>query len=102
ILHADASPMALPLEHRETESLIRASGLPFVFLRNGWYTENYTAGLAAVLRRGAILGAARHGRVSSAARADFAAAAAAVLTSPASQAGKIYELAGDSGYSLTE
>ena len=79
-----------------------ASGLPFVLLRNGWYTENYTAGLAAALRRGAVLGAARDGRVSSAARADFAAAGATVLASPANQAGRVYELAGDSAYTLAE
>ena len=56
ILHADTNPMVLAVEHRETEALIRLSGLPFVFLRNGWYTENYTAGLAAALRRGAVWG----------------------------------------------
>ncbi|GEP57620.1 NAD(P)H-binding protein [Reyranella soli] len=102
ILHADANPMALAVEHRETEALIRSSGLPFVFLRNGWYTENHTAGLAAALRRGTILGAAGDGRVSAAARADFAAASAVVLASDADQAGSVYELAGDSAYTLTE
>jgi NAD(P)H dehydrogenase (quinone) len=102
ILYADTNPMALAAEHRETEALIRSSGVPFVILRNGWYTENYTAGLAAALRRGTILGAAREGRVSSAARADFAAAATAVLASRATEAGRIYELAGDSAYTLKE
>jgi NAD(P)H dehydrogenase (quinone) len=102
ILHADTNPMALAVEHRETEALIRSSGLPFVLLRNGWYMENHTAGLAVALRRGAILGAAREGRISSAARADFAEAAAAVLASRASQAGRVYELAGDSAYTLAE
>jgi NAD(P)H dehydrogenase (quinone) len=102
ILHADTNPMALAMEHRETEALIHSSGLPFVLLRNGWHTENYTAGLAPALRRGVILGAAGDGRVSSAARADFAAAAAAVLATQANQAGRVYELAGDSAYTLTE
>jgi NAD(P)H dehydrogenase (quinone) len=102
MLHADTNAMALAVEHRETEALIRSSGLPFAFLRNGWYTENYTASLAAVLRRGAVLGAAGDGRVSSAARADFAAAAAAVLANPASHAARFYELAGDSSYTLTD
>jgi NAD(P)H dehydrogenase (quinone) len=102
LLHAGTSPMALAVEHRETEALIRSSGLPFVLLRNGWYTENYTANVAAAVRDGAVLGAARNGRISSAARADFAAAAAAVLASPANQAGKVYELAGDAAYTLAE
>lgn len=102
LLHADTSPLALAVEHRETESLIRASGLPFVFLRNGWYTENYTGNVAAAVQHGVVLGAAGNGRIASAARADYAAAAAAVLSSPDSQAGRIYELAGDSGYKLSD
>jgi NAD(P)H dehydrogenase (quinone) len=102
ILRADTSPMALAVEHRETEALIRASGIPFVLLRNSWYTENYTGTIAAALQHGAVLGAAGEGRISSAARADYAAAAAAVLVSPESQAGKAYELAGDSAFTLSE
>lgn len=102
ILHADSNPMALAEEHRETENLIRSSALPFVFLRNGWYTENYTAGLATAVCRGVILGAARNGRISSAARADFAAAAATVLARQPNQTNRIYELAGDSSYTLTQ
>ncbi|MEJ0039739.1 MAG: SDR family oxidoreductase [Gammaproteobacteria bacterium] len=103
ILRADTSPMALAVEHLETEKYIRASGVPFVFLRNGWYTENYTVSIGAALQHGAVLGAARNGRISSAARADFAAAAAVVMASDAkSQAGRIYELAGDSGFTLSE
>jgi len=102
ILHADTSPLALAAEHRETEALIRASGIPFVLLRNGWYTENYTGNVAAAVAHGAVLGSARNGRISSAARADYAAAAASVLASRESQTGKIYELAGDAAYTLAE
>jgi NAD(P)H dehydrogenase (quinone) len=102
ILRADKSPMDLAKEHRETEALIRASGTPFVFLRNGWYSENYTGNVAAVLHHGAVLGSAQNGRISSAARADYAAAAAAILASRESQAGKIYELAGDTGFTLSD
>jgi NAD(P)H dehydrogenase (quinone) len=74
--------------------------VPFVFLRNGWYTENYTGNVAAAVQHGAVLGAAADGRISLAARADYAAAAAAVLASRDNQAGKVYELAGDNGYTL--
>jgi NAD(P)H dehydrogenase (quinone) len=102
ILRADRSPMVLAEEHRETELLIRASGVPFVLLRNGWYTENYTASVAAALQHGAVLGSAGNGRIASAARADFAAAAAAVLVSRESQAGKVYELAGDTSFTLDD
>lgn len=101
ILHADTSPLPLAVEHKETEQLIRASGIPFVFLRNGWYTENYLASVASALQFGAVFGSAGEGRISSAARSDYADAAAVVLTLD-DQAGRIYELAGDESYSLAE
>lgn len=101
ILHADTSPLGLAGEHKETEAMLKASGLPHVLLRNGWYTENYLASVAPALQHGAFIGSAGEGRISSAARADYAAAAAAVLTQP-NQAGKIYELAGDAAYTLGE
>jgi len=95
VLHAATSPLGLAEEHRQTEATLAAAGVPFVVLRNGWYTENYTAAVPAALAHGALLGSAGAGRISSAARADYAAAAAAVLTSDIDQNGKIYELAGD-------
>lgn len=101
LLHADTSILGLAGEHRETEAAIRASGVPFVLLRNGWYTENYAMGISAALSLGAVYGCAGDGRISSAARADYAEAAAVVLTSD-NQAGKTYELAGDSAYTLSE
>jgi NAD(P)H dehydrogenase (quinone) len=101
LLHADTSTLGLASEHRETEAMLKASGLPFVLLRNGWYTENYAASVPAALAHGAVLGSAGDGRISSAARADYAAAAAAVLIGD-KQAGRIYELAGDTAYTLTE
>lgn len=102
VLHADTSPLGLADEHRQTEAALRASGLAFVLLRNGWYTENYTASIPPALAHGALFGAAGAGRISSAARADYAAAAAAVLTSAEDQAGRIYELAGDNAYTLAD
>ncbi|APA69199.1 SDR family oxidoreductase [Janthinobacterium sp. 1_2014MBL_MicDiv] len=100
VLRADTSPLGLAAEHVVTEAAIRASGLPYSFLRNGWYLENHTEHLAPVLEHGVVLGAAQQGRFSSAARADYAAAAAAVLTAQQPQA--IYELAGDHGFTLTD
>ena len=101
VLRADTSPLGLAAEHKATEALLRASGLPFVLLRNGWYTENYTASVPAALAHGVVLGSAGQGRIASAARADYAAAAAAVLTLDG-QAGRVYELAGDASYTLAE
>jgi NAD(P)H dehydrogenase (quinone) len=101
ILRADSSTLILAHEHRATEQVIRDSGLPFVFLRNGWYLENYTEQLAGALASGAMLGSAKDGRIAAAARADFAAAAAAALTL-AGQEQRIYELAGDQSFNMAE
>jgi NAD(P)H dehydrogenase (quinone) len=76
LLHADVSPLGLAAEHQATEALLRASGLPHVILRNGWYTENYAASVPAALAHGVLLGSAGTGRV--------------------------YELAGDTAYTLAE
>lgn len=102
LLHADTSRLGLAEEHRQTEALIRASGLPFVVLRNGWYTENYMASVPAALTHSALLGSAGEGRIASAARADYAAAAAAALTSTDDLRGRVFELAGDKAYTLAE
>jgi NAD(P)H dehydrogenase (quinone) len=101
VLRADTSVLGLAGEHRETEADIRASGVPFVFLRNGWYSENYTAGIPTALSLGAVYGCAGDGRIASATRADYAEAAAVALTTD-NQAGKTYELAGDAAFTLTE
>ena len=102
VLHADRSPLGLAEDHRQTEALLTASGVPTVLLRNGWYTENYMASLPAALAHAAVLGAASEGRIASAARADYAEAAVAVLTSEDDQSGRTYELAGDGAYTLAE
>lgn len=101
LLHADRSPLALAQEHVATEQILRDSGIAHAILRNGWYTENYLGSLPVVLQYGAVLGASGEGRISSASRADYAAAAAAVLQD-ANAGGKVLELAGDTSYSLGE
>jgi len=102
VLQADKSPLGLAEEHRRTEADIRASGVPFAFLRNGWYTENYAAAAKPSVEHGAVLGSAGEGRISSASRADYAAAAAAVLTARTVESGRVYELAGDDAYTLPQ
>ncbi len=101
ILRADTSTIGLAADHKATESAIRAAGLPYVFLRNGWYFENYTEALAPALQHGAILGSANGGRIAAATRADYAGAAIAALTQPG-MANRIFELAGDSGFTMDE
>ena len=100
-LHADSSPLKLAAKHKKTEENIRAAELPFVFLRNGWYFENQTMMLGPAIQHAAMMGCAGEGRFASAAIANYAAAAVAVLTS-SGQENKIYELAGDFPYTLAE
>ena len=102
VLRADGSKLGVADEHREAEAILKASGAPWVLLRNGWYTENYVGWIPSAVQTGALLGAAAGGRISAATRADYAAAAAAVLTSSTVQAGRTYELAGDDAFTMAE
>lgn len=101
LLHADTSPLGLHVEHVETEKLLAESGIPFALLRNGWYSENYLASAPAALAHGVFIGAAGEGKIASATRADYAAAAARVI-SEEGHAGKVYELAGDKAWTLSD
>ena len=101
ILHADTSPISLAVEHLATEVNLKASGLAYTILRNGWYTENYTGSAKGAIGAGAFIGCAGDGKIASAARIDYAEAAVAVLTSEGHE-NNIYELAGDEAYTLTE
>jgi NAD(P)H dehydrogenase (quinone) len=101
LLHADTSPLSLADEHKATEAELKASGIPFTILRNGWYTENYTGSIPGALAGGAFIGSAGNGKISSAARADYAEAAVAVLTSKGHEC-KVYELACDEAYTLSD
>lgn len=101
LLKADSSPLSLAEEHRQTETDLKASGVPYTILRNGWYTENYTGSIGGALAGGAFIGSAGEGKVSAAPRADYAEAAVAVLTG-AGHEGKTYELAGDTAWTLAD
>lgn len=100
ILHAPTSTIGLAEEHRATEAALAESGVPHILLRNGWYNENYTGALAPSIEHGAIIGAAGAGRICSASRADYAAAAVAALVDGA--AGDVYELAGDEAFTMAD
>ncbi|MEZ5754470.1 MAG: NAD(P)H-binding protein [Paracoccaceae bacterium] len=100
ILRADTSPLLLAADHKATEEVIRASGLAFTFLRNGWYTENHTGSLGGAIAAGALIGSAGEGRFSTAARADYAEAIA--VAAGAGHDGAVYELAGDTAHSYAD
>lgn len=98
---ADDTTLAVAPEHAATEALIRESGLPFTFLRNGWYTENYRPTFEQARESGLVIGSAGEGRVASAPRSDFAEAAAVVLTTDGHE-GAVYELFGDAAWAYSE
>ncbi|MFE7530712.1 SDR family oxidoreductase [Kitasatospora sp. NPDC057542] len=97
-----AATFRLADEHKATEELILASGLPYAFLRNGWYTENYLGDVAGTVARGVVLGSAGEGRIATAPRRDYADAAVAVLTAKDDRGSAVYELSGDAAWSLPE
>lgn len=101
LLHAGTSLLNLAEEHRQTEADLKASGIPYTILRNGWYAENYTGSIPGAVAGGAFLGSAGEGRISAAPRADFAEAAVAALTGTGHD-GKTYELAGDAAWTLSD
>lgn len=101
LLRADSSPLGLAEEHRQTEAALEESGLPHSLLRNGWYTENYAASIPPALAHGAFIGSAQDGRIASAARIDYAEAAAVALIGDQGPR-VVHELAGDASYSLAE
>lgn len=95
MLNADTTLNPIAPEHKETEAVIRASGLPYTMLRNGWYIENYTGQLQQYLDSGEITGAAGAGRISAAFRNDYADAAATALMHD-EEGNLVYELGGRS------
>lgn len=99
--HADTATTVIGATHRETEEYLLDREIPSVLLRNGWYLENYTSQLPQILQNGAVVGAAGEGRISAASRADYAEAAAVVLTAEG-HTGAVYELGGDESFTLTE
>jgi NAD(P)H dehydrogenase (quinone) len=100
ILKGDRSQLPLAAEHVATERLLAQSGLNFDLLHNGWYSENYTMGLAHSVESGKLFGASGDGRLSTASRADYAAGAAAALVN--SGGGQTYELAGDESWTMRD
>lgn len=101
ILHVDEWHLTIAEDHRATEGLLMISDIPFTILRNGWYWENHTLGALAALQGGVLIDAIGNGRISWASRQDFAAAAASVLVD-GKHLNRIYELAGDRSYTLTD
>jgi NAD(P)H dehydrogenase (quinone) len=93
IANADHSTNPLQPEHKATEDVLRASGLPFTIFRNNWYLENYTGQVPQYLATGEVLGIDGDARIGAATRADMAAATTAALLDEGT-AGATFELSG--------
>ncbi|MBR8742280.1 SDR family oxidoreductase [Nocardiopsis sp. MG754419] len=102
LLRADVSTLPLAPEHKATEEIITASGLPHTLLRNGFYNEVYLDRIDHAREHGAVVGSAGEGRVAGAARADLAEAAAVVLLDPSAHVGAVYELVGDRSWTYAD
>src|ERR1700761_1384298 len=100
-LRADTAATIIGATHRATEEYLRERRVPSVLLRNGWYLENYTGQLPLILQNGTVIGAAGQGKVSAASRADYAEAAAVVLTTEG-HTGAVHELGGDEAFTLAD
>lgn len=98
---APTSDLVLAPEHKATEELIAASGIPAVILRINWYTENYAGNIAQARETGVVAASVGDGRVASASRKDFADAAAVVLLEDG-HLGQAYELGGDVAWTYDE
>ena len=85
-------------DHYHTEQHIRASGMPFTFLRSSLYADNVPQ---CVSVDGVIRAPAGEGRVAWVARDDIAESAATVLTG-AGHDGRIYDLTGPEAITMAE
>jgi NAD(P)H dehydrogenase (quinone) len=101
VLRADTSTLAIAPEHIATEEILKASGVAYTILRNGWYNENSEQTFAQAAQSGVVVTSAGDGRVSSASREDFAEAATAALTGEGHD-GVTYELAGDTAFTMRD
>ncbi|MEU5091364.1 SDR family oxidoreductase [Streptomyces sp. NPDC021356] len=96
---APDATFTLARDHWHTEQHIRASGLPFTFLRDNLYADFMPA---LVGGDGVIRGPAGEGRVAVVAQDDIADAAVAVLRDPGPHTGRAYELTGPQALTLTD
>ncbi|MEI3851233.1 MULTISPECIES: SDR family oxidoreductase [Ensifer] len=80
-------------DHLGTENAIKATGIPYTILRNGWYMENLFMALPHALETGQWYSSSGEGRLAHIARADAAKAAAAALASAVNES-RTYTLTG--------
>lgn len=97
----ESSPLILGIDHRETEKVIKASGLGYSILRNNWYAENLEGDARYALVAGSLALATGEGKVGWILRDDCARAAAAAL-SDGFEGERILDITGPEALSLAE
>lgn len=95
---AESSAVSFAPDHFGTEEAIKATGLPYLIFRNGWYAENLFMSLPTALKTGQWYSSAGTGGTAFIARDDIAAAIAGGLANPPSGSA-VYTLTG--GVALT-
>jgi NAD(P)H dehydrogenase (quinone) len=97
----ESSAVLFAPDHLGTEEAIKASGIPYTFLRNGWYAENLFMSLPSALASGQWYTSSGEGRIAHVTRADEAAAAASALASESDQ-NAVYTLTGSEALTTDE
>jgi NAD(P)H dehydrogenase (quinone) len=99
----DSSPIALVAKaHLETESALKASGIPYTILKHTLYADILPLFIGdKVLETGVIFQPAGDGKVAFVLRADMAEAAANILTSKGHE-NKVYEISGGRAWSYQD
>ena len=101
LIDADVRDTSVDALHRDTEAVIRASGMEWTMLRNAEYTENWTAWASEYIASGELAANTGGARLVTATRDDLAAAAAVVL-SGGGHDGAVYDLTGAESWSFPE
>lgn len=97
----EASVIPFAPDHLGTENAIKATGIAYTILRNGWYMENLFMALPHALSEGKWYSASGKGKLAHIARADIAKATANALASGSTES-KTYTLTGETKHTVDE
>lgn len=89
----DDSLVTFAPDHLGTEEAIKATGIPYTILRDGWYAENLFMSLPHALETGSWYTSTGEGRIAHITRADTAAAIAGAVLKAGNES-KTYTLTG--------
>ncbi len=98
---ASDTDLILAPEHKATEAVVQASGIPYSIMRNNWYFENYASTVEGAKASGEIVSSSNGGRIPAVPRSDLAAGHAAVVTGEGHE-NTVYEFAGDQAWTWDE